>query len=164
MIVDLILFLAIVFGPMAVGVLLWALGNPAKRLRRISQFRLRTLMIAMIPLGIVFALFRLTPQMDEWARNIFLLMLSRVLPLLLLSGWLIYNCVEEFRHQASAERKFPEDLPHDLFDGKSAASPANEHDRAATREFNKSMRGGIRQRFATVLERMNAFFNIQKRY
>src|SRR5436190_22867706 len=124
MAIDLILFLAIVFGPMAVGVVLWALGNPATRFRCISQFRLSTLMIAMVPLGVVFALFRLTPQMDEWARNIFLLMLSRVFPLLLLSGWLIYNCVEEFRHQASAERKFPEDLPDDLFAEKSDGSQA----------------------------------------
>lgn len=164
MAIDLILFLAIVFGPIFAGTLLWALGNPAKRFRYISQFRLSTLMIAMVPLGVVFALFRLTPQMDEWARNIFLVMLSRVLPLLLLSGWLIYNVVEEFRHQASAERKLPEDLPDDLFDNKSASSQANQVDQAATSKFNASFRGGIRQRFATVLERMNAYFNIQKRY
>lgn len=164
MVIDLILFLAIVFGPMLLGVVLWALGNPAKRFRQISRFRLRTLMIAMIPLGIVFALFRLTPQMDAWARNIFLVMLSRVLPLLLLSGWLIYNCVEEFRHQAAAERKFPEDLPDDLFDEKSEKSPADQLDQAATSDFNASFREGARRRFGAVLERMNAFFNIQKRY
>ncbi len=164
MAVDLILFLAIVFGPVLLGVVLWALGNPAKRFRYISQFRLSTLMLIMIPLGVIFALFRLTPQMDAWAQNIFLMMLSRVLPLVLLSGWLIYNCVEEFGHQASAERKFPEDLPEDLFDQKSDGPQAGRVDRAATSEFNASFRGGIRKRFATVLERMNAFFNIQKRY
>ena len=164
MVIDLILFLAIVLGPVLLGVVLWALGNPAKRFRYISQFRLSTLMLMMIPLGVIFALFRLTPQMDAWARSIFLMMLSRVLPLLLLSGWLIYNCVEEFWRQASAERKFPEDLPEDLFDQKSEGSQANLADRAATSEFNASFRRGIRKRFATVLERVNAYFNIQKRY
>lgn len=164
MIADLILLLVIVLGPILVGVVLWALESPAKRFRLISRFRLSTLMIAMVPLGVIFALFRFVPHMDAWTRNIYLTILSRVLPLLLIATWLIYNCVEEYRHHASAERKFPEDLPDDLFGGQHGDSPADQQARAATHKFNSSYRAGIRKRFATVLERMNAFFNIQKRY
>lgn len=164
MFADLILFLAIVLGPIAFGVVLWALGNPAKRFRSISRFRLRTLMIAMVPLGVIFALFRFVPQMNVGTRSIYLTILSRLLPLVLIAGWLTYNCLEEYRYQVTAERKFPEDLPDDLFEGQGGKSSADQLDRAATRDFSTSFRSGIRKRFATVLERMNTFFNIQKRY
>ena len=68
-----------------------------------------------------------------------------------------------FRVFAPTERKLPEDLPSDLFDGNTDKLPKEEA-KAAKEEFKETYRSSIRRRFATVLERMNAFFNIQKRY
>jgi hypothetical protein len=68
-----------------------------------------------------------------------------------------------FRVLAPTKRKHPEDLPSDLFDGNKETLPKEEA-KAAKEDFKETYRSSIRRRFATVLERMNAFFNIQKRY
>ena len=68
-----------------------------------------------------------------------------------------------FRVFSRTDRKLPEDLPPDLFDGKTDKL-SEERANAASDEFKESFRSGIRRRFATVQERINAFFNIQKRY
>lgn len=63
-----------------------------------------------------------------------------------------------------AKRKLPEDLPNDLFDGKPASTATVEANEAATSEFKKSFGASARKRFATIIGRVNAYFNIQKRY
>lgn len=69
-----------------------------------------------------------------------------------------------YRSFASVQRKLPEDLPSDLFDGKPTDGEGNLAGKVATSEFKESFRASARKRFAVVRERVNAFFNIQKRY
>lgn len=69
-----------------------------------------------------------------------------------------------YRGFAPVQRKLPEDLPSDLFDGKPANAEANVAGEAATSEFRRLFRASVRKRFAAIMERFNAYFNIQKRY
>ncbi|MFN0020321.1 MAG: hypothetical protein ACKVP0_18840 [Pirellulaceae bacterium] len=112
MITNLFILLFFMFGPLALGAALWALGKPKSRWRVISRVSLLTLMLTMIPLCVVFAFVRPVVVMDEFARNITLVCLSRVAPILLPAMWLIYYVIDEWRSarvktdQASADPKF----------------------------------------------------------
>ncbi|MFN0020320.1 MAG: hypothetical protein ACKVP0_18835 [Pirellulaceae bacterium] len=76
-------------------------------------------------------------------------------------AFVLYGAYSSF---GSTKRKLPEDLPNDLFDGKPVNADANAADKAFTSEFKESFRASARKRFAAILKRVNAYFNIQKRY
>jgi amino acid permease len=174
MIINLLLFLAIVFAPMFLGAVLWACGNPKSRLRYISQFRLSTFLLAIIPLGILFAIFRSVMAMDEGARNIFLFFLSRLAPLLLLSLWLAYHVFEECWNSRRKADKTPEHPSFEFLQAKSP-QPASEAAQSAganailadedvTKEFKRTFGAKVRDRLSKMWCATSEFFLIQKRY